>query len=167
MNPFELIRSGLVRRWHTDPDLAHTGETNGHHQWVVANLVLWFHPSPSLALVKMALRHDVGELKAGDLSQWFKNSCPEIAAEHARRELNFREDICGSDCLTDDETGWLNFCDRLAAYIWMLGAAPYLRHQAEWRDAIDWIFAEAEKRDRRSAVAILINPFLKRLEMGL
>lgn len=167
MNPFELIRSGLVRRWHTNPDLAHSGETLGHHQWVVANLVLWFHPSPSMALVKESLRHDVGELKAGDLSQPFKARNPELAAEHSRLELSFRDEICGTEFLTEEEAGWLKLCDRLAAYVWMLGAAPHLRHQAGWRSDMEWIFAEAEKRDRRSAVALLINPFLKRLEMGL
>ena len=156
MKPYDLIRSGLVRRWHANPDLAHSGETNGHHQWVVASLVLALHPDPSPALVREALWHDVGELRAGDLSAPFKDANPEFAGAHAKYEREARSDICGVIWLDRDEARWLKFCDRLAAYLWMLHAAPACAGRQDWRDAKSWMLNEALNLDRCHAVSQLI-----------
>lgn len=143
MNLFKLIRSGRVRRWHANPDLSHAGETNGHHQWAVAALILTLHPAPSLALVREALFHDVGEVDAGDLSAPFKDANPVIAGAHAAFEFAARVQICGAADLTADEHDWLKFCDRLAAYLWMLTEAPRVKDHPDWSAAVDWLVDRA------------------------
>ena len=139
MKHFELIRSGLVRRWHANADLAHSGETNGHHQWVVASIILSMHPSPSLVLLSEALWHDVGELIAGDLPAPFKDANPEMATAHAMFELGCRTEICGPGKISDLDSKWLSFADRLAAYLWMLTNAPHCRFRRDWIGACDYL----------------------------
>ena len=166
MNLFELIRSGLVRRWHANPDLAHTGETNGHHQWAVATLVLALHPAPRLELVREALWHDVGERKAGDLPRPFKHDNPEIAAAHADFERRARAEMCMVADLDHAEELWLKLCDRFAAFLWMLSFAPHLRHHDWWEGEMTWIIAEAGNLGSSASVSAMINTHLDRLRIG-
>lgn len=152
-----LIRSGRVRRWHANPDLAHTGETNGHHQWVVATLILKLHPDAAPALVIEALWHDVGELGCGDLPGPFKDAHPEIAVAHAAAERRVREDLCGASWLDEEEREWLVLCDRLAAWLWMSHAAPHCAAHRDWRDARVWIEGAAERLGVSDQVSALIG----------
>lgn len=126
MNPYKLLRSGLVRRWHSNPDLAHTGETNAQHQWTVASLLLSLHPAPTLDLVREALWHDVGEMECGDLPAPFKMARPDIAASHAEAEAEARAAICPVAELSGSDLDWLILADRLAAWLWMAERAPWL-----------------------------------------
>lgn len=157
MSLFDLVRSASVRRWHANPEMAQSAETNGHHQWVVASIVLYLHPQPSSALVREALWHDVGELRAGDLSAPFKDANPEFATAHAAFEAAARERICGpAPWLTPEETRWLRFADRLASCCWMLQANHRLSGHPEWSDAMGWIGAEAEDLGCNGPVAGLL-----------
>lgn len=157
MNLYKLIRSGLVRRWHTDPDMAHTGETNAQHQWAVASLVLALHPAPSLDLVREALWHDVGEMGCGDLPAYFKAAQPDIAAAHAEVEAQIRAGIC--PVITDlapNDLDWLILCDRLAAWLWMAEREPRLIEHVDWRRDRDWIGLRASQLGCGMSVELLL-----------
>ena len=135
MNIHDLIRSGLVRRWHANPDLAWTGETNGHHQWVVASLIAALNPNASAALLVEAIWHDVGEVMAGDLPAPFKAENPELAAAHAEFEHAQRKRICGQRYLSVTEHLWLVLADRLAAQLWMLAHRSDIAGRDGWPEA--------------------------------
>lgn len=160
MSLFDLVRSASVRRWHANPEMAQSAETNGHHQWVVASIVLYLHPQPSPALVREALWHDVGEIHAGDLSAPFKDANPEFATAHAALEAAAREEICGpAPWLTPHETRWLRFADRLAACCWMLHSNDRLAARRDWREAMDWLVSEADGLGCFGPVESLLNSF--------
>lgn len=159
MIPFDLIRSGLVRRWHMNPDMAHSGETNAQHQWMVVSLILALNPQASRALLIEALWHDVGELRAGDLSAPFKRENPAIAMDHAVFEFQARREICGSFDLTAQETLWLKMVDQLAAYLWMLIRAPHLAQRLDWMGDHDRVVSIADALGVKAAVKELIGWF--------
>lgn len=132
MKPASLILSGMVRRWHMNPAMAQTGETNAHHQWMVAALITALFPDASSNLMFEALFHDVGELVAGDLSASFKDENPDFAQAHAWIELQARRAIVGQRDLTAAEALQLKLADRLAAYLWMLMTCPHLSRWPAW-----------------------------------
>lgn len=159
MNPHQLIRSGLVRRWHANPDLAHTGETVAHHQWAVASLILALHPAPYLELVQEALWHDAGEMGCGDLPAPFKDAHPAVAREHAEAEARARAGICRVVNLPARDLDWLIFCDRLAAWLWMAEREHRLIGRTDWREACQWLRTWANLLDCRTAVRELMAPY--------
>jgi len=59
------FRASFVRRWHTNPDLAHTVDTLAGHGGRVARIILKLWPDASPALLKWALVHDDGESVVG------------------------------------------------------------------------------------------------------
>lgn len=117
MDIVKAYRSGLVQRYHQNPDLARIGQTNSAHQWGVALFILSLHPNPSANLVAAALTHDVGEIDVGDLSGPFKRREVEFANRHRDIETHARESIIGflEPELTEDDHRWLDFCDKLEA----------------------------------------------------
>lgn len=131
-NPARLILSGFVQRWHQNPWMAATGETNAHHQWMVLSLVLILFPDASRELMFEAQFHDVGEIDVGDLRAPFKDANPEFAAHHALIEKDARRSIVGVADLTAAEALQLKLCDRLAAYLWMLMTRPQLSARLDW-----------------------------------
>ena len=133
MNGYELIRSGQVRRWHMNPDMAGADENDAQHQWMVMQIVLILEPDASRDLIIEAAQHDVGELKSGDLSAPFKNENPAFAREHAWFEAKCRAEICGTRELTAKELEVLKLADRIAAFIWMLMSNPFLASRPHWK----------------------------------
>jgi len=115
----KLYRSGMVQRYHSNPDFARFGQTNAAHQWGVVALIFALNPKPSIGLIKAAAFHDVGELVAGDLPQPFKAENPHIASLHRDAEHRHRDELTGFAWpeLTQTETAWLALCDRLEAYL--------------------------------------------------
>jgi hypothetical protein len=130
-----LAAAGLVRRWHMNPTLASTDQTLADHQGRCVQLLLALNPGASAHLIRAMAFHDVGEFGAGDLSAPLKRAQPKLAEQHAAFEKSVREDICGPDpWLTEDETAWLHFIDRLEAAVWVLLTRPW-----EWdRKAAGW-----------------------------
>ena len=92
-NLVHLYLSGSVARWHQNPAMARSGQTDADHQGRCVQLLFALHPCPSVALVRAVATHDVGELRAGDLSYDFKRSNPEIAEAHAAYEDAARQEI--------------------------------------------------------------------------
>jgi hypothetical protein len=151
-----LYLSASVQRWHHNPVLARSGQTNGDHQGRCVLLLLALCPNPSLALLRAMATHDVGELVAGDLGWSFKQAAPELAQRHAAVETIAREALFGADWpLTPEEVLWLKLIDRLEAHCWCLHRAPdeYQRDAAGWLEDERDLFARAaalgcEKRVR-------------------
>ncbi len=134
MSITDILRGNYVRRFHSNPDLAHVGDTNGHHHAMVAQIVLHLCPTASIDLIHAALHHDSAEQFVGDLPQPFKADAPDFAEMHASIETSYLADI-GADrfgMLTQDENGLLKLADRLAAYLHVRHVAPHILAAYGW-----------------------------------
>lgn len=138
MNIKEVWRSGFVRRWHSNPDLAHTGQTNGHHQWGVAVLAMHlFSDDPDL--IKAAILHDVAEINIGDVSGLAKRINHNLKIEIDKAEQENANQL-GVKYLTDDR---LKLCDMIDAYLWAKHHAPHILQSNGWPDQVEYMFALA------------------------
>jgi 5'-deoxynucleotidase len=143
MNPVRAYLSGSVQRWHMNPALARTGQTDADHQGRCVHLLLVLHPCPSAALIRAVATHDGGELDAGDLSYDFKRQNPGIAAGHAAFEDVARQAIFGPDPdLTLDEARWVKLIDRLEGACWVLVERPE-HYRRVIRNEV-WIMSQAD-----------------------
>jgi len=136
----ELYRSGFVQRWHQNPELAHTGQTLGHHQWGCAMLLAQLHPAPSTALLLATLMHDVGEYATGDMSYTSKMDHPELADALGDVEEKEARRITGHTfALSETDKLWIKLVDRLESYMYVKTREPRLLEQPDWiecRDAV-------------------------------
>lgn len=147
MNPVKAYLSGSVRRWHMNPAMAHTGQTDADHQGRCVQLLLVLHPLPSVNLIRAVATHDGGEIDAGDLSYDFKRQNPELAEAHASFEDRARQSTFGPDPdLTVDEVRWCKLIDRLEGAAWVLTTNPaeYDRPRAGWHKAEPMMLALAD-----------------------
>jgi len=145
-----IFRAGCVLRWHTNPDLATTGDRIDGHSARVARILIALHPSPSVSLLCHALIHDDGESAVGDVPAPAKDSTPglaewlEVAEEVERRRLwSGAAGMDGSAGLTDSERMWLRFADRLDAFQWAAHHAPCALNGDGWPHARDWLVETA------------------------
>lgn len=133
----QIMRSGYVRRWHANPDMAHIPENLAEHHCRVAQIILALHPSPSLALIDAALHHDCGEMRVGDVSYEAKHSNAALANALYDAECAAMLDMGLAINLGADDAAWLKFADRLAAYLHVKHYRPELLHGRDWRLAIE------------------------------
>jgi hypothetical protein len=118
MNTYEIWRSGLVRRWHANPDMAHTGQTNAQHQWGCAVLALALFPDDPLTL-RAALLHDVGEVGVGDLASPAKKANPALLQLLNVAEADNMARL-GVELVQDARIRQrLHLVDRLEAWLWV------------------------------------------------
>ncbi len=137
-------RASFTRRWHTNPDLCDTHDTDAGHQGRVALLVLSLFPQASRALICHAITHDQGEAAVGDISWDAKRAnvdvaqaCLQIeAAEIKAQGLSFPN-------LTETERRILKLCDHLDAWLWMMRHARYLCDRDDWAGQRQHMLAEA------------------------
>lgn len=137
MKPFKFYRSGLVRRWHQNPEMSQFGQNNAAHQWGVVTLVLIMFPNASRELIIAAHTHDVGELDAGDLASPKKELYPEVyeqlqGVEELSRLETLGKNIFHSAYLSDMEKGRLHLCDKLEAALFMLTFNPQSIKNDRW-----------------------------------
>ena len=133
-----------VRRWHSNPSLCDTNDTDAGHQGRVALLVLSLFPDASRTLLCHAITHDQGEVAVGDISYDAKRRfravaemCAEAeAAEIAAQGFALEE-------LTEREMRILKLCDRLDAWLWMQRHARHLAKRADWPAQQKMFVAEA------------------------
>ena len=153
MRTHDVWKSGLVRRWHSNPDMAHTAQTNAQHQWGCAILALSLWPDDHQLMIA-ALTHDVGEVGVGDVSAVAKlGSWALTDAINAAEKLSFER-------LDLPQPGWsrrLNLIDRLEAYLWTAQRAPQLLSGDGWPKAQHYILAEADRTDVFLEVSAIIN----------
>lgn len=148
MNLLKAFRAGLVARWHTNPELAHTNDRIDGHSGRVARIILMLHPDPSVALLRAALIHDDGEHAVGDVKAPCKDEFPDFAAALGEIEAHARADIWGlqevfSD-LSPEDRQWLKFADRLDAYMWAAHHAPQVMNGDGWPEACMWLCDEGQ-----------------------
>ena len=139
-----LYNAGAVRRWHTNPHMAHVVDTIDGHSGRVAKLILLLHPAPTMALLRAALTHDDGEHAVGDIPGPAKAEMPPAARDALDAiETAARAAIWGpAPVLTDREALWLRYADRLDAYITAERAGAPMDRDG-WPDALGWIAATA------------------------
>lgn len=152
--------SGSVMRWHHNPAMVWTGQTDADHQGRCVLLAVLLHPAPSAGLLRYLATHDAGELDAGDLSLDFKQAEPEFAAAHALFEAKARAALFGADpALTLDEVRWAKLIDRLESACWVLHRNPeeYRRPGAKWQKAEAWMLVQADDLGCGDAVRGLLH----------
>lgn len=146
MNAAAIYRSGSVRRWHANPDLAHTGQTLADHHGRCVQLLLALCPEEelSLDLIVAVAHHDVAERWVGDLPWPFKAAFPEVAEAHAAAEAAILVIEAGVDFSIDPrEVRWLKLVDRLDAYLYAATHAPHVVAGADWAEAREEIVRAA------------------------
>lgn len=142
MSLHEVFLAGFVRRWHTSPDLAHTGDRIDGHSGRVARIILLLHPDPSVDLLRAALIHDDGESVVGDMKAPTKDKFPVIADALEEMECIARSDLWGLDTIdlvSGANSRWLKFADRLDAYMWAAHHAPHVMGSDGWPEAWQWL----------------------------
>lgn len=120
----ELLTSGRVRRYHTVPCVEQ--QTVADHTWGVLALIAAYHPSPSAALFRHVIWHDMGEREIGDVPY----TLCEIDDELKRKLNDYEKEIVEAKLdglqqvgqLTMDDYNWFKTCD-------MLELVFYCRHQ--------------------------------------
>ena len=138
MKSYQVWRSGFVRRWHSNPDMAHTGQTNAQHQWGCAVLAMELFPG-DYQLLKACLLHDAGEVNVGDVSGPAKEAEPDLRRLLRRAESKQMERM-EIDYLRHDA---LKFIDRLEAFLWVAHHNRNLLDTDEWREQQEWLWVAA------------------------
>ena len=151
-----IYRAGRVHRWSDNPDMADCGDTVEKHRGNVASIIEHLHHSPSVNLLRMALRHDNGEAYPGpgDASAMKKAAMPpDMQAWWEAQEKAAREAIHGPDLpLTPNERDWLKFADRLDSLWQVQQYTPHILTGDGWPKAIEWLKHMASKLGVRANV---------------
>jgi hypothetical protein len=138
-----IFRAGFVRRWHMNPDLAHTCDRIDGHSARVARILIALHPNPSFVLIREALTHDDGESVVGDVKAPTKDADREFAIRLAEIEANAARDIwddlIAPEYLAEYDRVWLKFADRLDAYMWAAHHAPHVLYGDGWPECRAWL----------------------------
>jgi 5'-deoxynucleotidase YfbR-like HD superfamily hydrolase len=129
-----LYRTSFTQRYHGNPEVAWTGQTNGHHQWgVVALLFSLFPDEVSLTLIWEAAHHDTGEMGTCDASSVAKRRHPAMAKAIDEAEWNERFEMGVPEAvLTDREADMLALCDSLEALLYVRVRAPWVLSGDGW-----------------------------------
>jgi len=134
----------LVRRWHTQPELVHTHDPDGHHQHRCTILLLCFWPDSSRDSIIDTLTHDQGEIDAGDMAGPAKQKHPTI-----RQLLQDVEDesiesqglnLCDPSEL---EIRRRKFVDCLDSYLWMRSYKSAMALKPAWANQFEWLIKES------------------------
>ncbi|QDP60536.1 MAG: hypothetical protein Unbinned338contig1000_29 [Prokaryotic dsDNA virus sp.] len=146
MSLTKAFRAGFVRRWHTNPELAHTNDRIDGHAGRVARIILMLYPKPSVELIRAALIHDDGESVVGDMGALLKTKRPDIARALYGIELSASLEIWGKGpVLSSDDMAWIKFADRLDAYMWAAHHAPQVMGGDGWPEAHEWLRTEGAR----------------------
>jgi len=152
------FRAGFVRRWHTNPDLAHIEDRIDGHSGRVARIILMLHPEPTVKLLRACLIHDDGESVVGDMKAPFKDSHPEMALVLGEVEAQEIRKIWGGFYMTTHEAMWLKFADRLDAFMWAKHHAPQQMDGDDWTECLEWLKFEATRLNVRYKFDSQMNP---------
>ena len=142
----KIYRAGRVRRWHANPDLAHTDDRIDGHSARVARIILARHPAPSFDLIRAALIHDDGESVTGDVPAEAKRMFPALARALKGAEAQAVLRLWGTlpDAnLTARDLEWMKFADRLDAYMWAQAHRPDILAADGWPEDFDTLTALA------------------------
>lgn len=135
-----LYEAGQVNRYHTNPVMARTPQTNADHSWgVVAILIDLLEGNVSRNLLLAAILHDADEILGGDLPYPVKKANPEFAKDHAELTQRMAADHGFPPVpeLTEEEAKWLHFADRLECQLRARLYEPALADSAPWFRSLD------------------------------
>jgi hypothetical protein len=138
MDGLEAYRRGKLFRYHGNPELNWTGQSNADHTWGVVTLVLFFSEAPSRNLLIAAQCHDIGE--EFDAPGPFKRANPEFARMLEVIEHKSRIKIMGfdpSEELTGEELALLDFCDKLEPVLYVSTRNPSVLEGFGWPEQIE------------------------------
>ena len=80
MKHSDVIRSvamaGRTKRYHTWPTIKE--QTVGHHSWRIAMIYIQLFGTPRAEVLEYILKHDLGELFAGDVPFYAKRRCADL-----------------------------------------------------------------------------------------
>lgn len=157
----KVFYSGFVRRWHTNPHLAHTVDTVDAHSARVAKLLITLWPSSSRNAIMYAITHDAGEYRTGDIPATFSKSAEIVKAEKAARTELWNVAVTTQEMLR------IKFVDKLDAYMWVRHHEPACLLDAYWTaqvdklrifardlevvDAVPYLFKKLSLRERLAA----------------
>lgn len=136
----DTLEATLVRKWHQNPRLAHTGDTVGSHSGRVALIILHFWPDASADLLRAALYHDLAESIVGDLGPTAKALVPEHRAAEAAVAVKHGWHVD----LSAQDRERLDLADKLDAYWWADWNHETVAN-SEW-DAAAYSLAEMAER---------------------
>lgn len=71
-----VAMAGRVERYHTWPTICH--QTVGAHSWRVALIYIQLFGTPRAEVLEYILKHDLGELGAGDVPFYAKRRVPDL-----------------------------------------------------------------------------------------
>lgn len=110
MTSLSAVRAGGdVKRFHTMTMLRE--HLVSSHSWGVAVILCDIIPTPSVALLKAALYHDVAEHVTGDISAVTKWRFPEFSAVVSGIEQQVEKELGIDVQLTEEEQSMLKFAD--------------------------------------------------------
>ena len=152
----DLWRSTFLRRWHRNPDLAHTPDTLAGHQGRVALIIDHYWPNCRKELIVAALKHDLQETRIGDVCGQAKRDFPSLSFELDKAEAQIAKDMGLCVDLMAGEIRKLKWADKLDAYLWAQHHAPHVLERADWQAQAKWLDLEAESlgllnKDRSAA----------------
>lgn len=106
-----IREGGAVERLHTVPHIgSHRVDS---HSWGVLTLILLFHPSPSIQLIKAAQFHDCAERFTGDTPAPAKWKFPKLKEALSDAEAYYENMLGIATDITAEEKVWLKACDML------------------------------------------------------
>jgi 5'-deoxynucleotidase len=156
----KIYAAGKVRRWHANPALADTAQTNADHQGACVRLLLMLHPAPTVALIRAVAHHDDGERWVGDVPYPFKRAYQIAALHHATAEAIARQQAHDRDPVGEiagNDLAWLHLVDRLEAFCHVALTRPHeLRHDG-WGPASEAVLQAAIDLGVGDRVAQLLN----------
>ena len=111
MNVNKVLESGLVERYHSNPNVPN--QTNAEHQWKVVVLLKHFYPNQKTHVYLAAATHDAAELVTGDSPSPAKRMQPAL-----KILLDAMEDEIESEWgikynLSKEEKAKIKICDVL------------------------------------------------------
>jgi 5'-deoxynucleotidase YfbR-like HD superfamily hydrolase len=133
MKIYKIWLSGLVRRWHSNPDLAHTAQTNAQHQWGCAILAIYLFPDNHRLLID-AITHDVAEVGIGDVAGPAKRGDPALKAASEWAET---KNFIHLELIEPAKSQEIKLIDRLEAYLWAERHAPNTIRGDGWPEALE------------------------------
>lgn len=141
----DVYRSGFVARYGTNPEMAWTGQTDGHHAWGVAVLLLGlFGDRVDLPTVWESLHHDCGEMGTADMSAPNKKRYPWVAAPLAEAEAEERAWMGVPEAvLGKDQAAMLKLCDGIESWLFAQVRTPWVLSGDGWPEMREGLLREA------------------------
>jgi len=125
-------RSGFVRRYHMNPEMAVFDDLTSAHQGRCGMLVINLWPDHSPSLLRAAVTHDAAEFVVGDLSRPFKRTGAKVVCDHADLEAVELGRMGLAEVLSPGDQARLKLVDMLDSYLFVALRCPRLLAGDGW-----------------------------------